>query len=372
MGYRSDGDKQSTKELPPFAGITRKLPLSMQLTMKKDLPLTLTVTVGEKTATVTGDTPLVAERAPMDAEMVKKNLCKLGNTPYTPERVEISLDEGLMVPVSRLNALRREALEKLTEITRRLPAPVQVAPKEKTEYAHTRSARFECAAQITPRAAAYFPLRYLPLHAFAPVANGVVIPPVIFDHEKEQIKALLQGAKDAGATHALVGNIGHLALAQEVGLIPHADFRLNVTNKGTLDVLCALGFEDALLSPELSLPQIRDIRGPRDAVVYGRIPLMLLEKCAGKEVGSCEQCAKGQNALVDRRRERFPILQLPPHRNILLNSRPTAMSDRSAELARAGLAAGHFIFTLESPAEVERVISAYQSGTPLPGPVRRI
>ena len=373
MGYRSDDDKQNTRTLTPFTGITRKMPIAMHLTMKKDLPLSLTVTVGEKTATATGDAPLVAERAPMDAEMVKKNLCKLGNTPYTPERVEISLDEGLMVPVSRLNALRREALEKLTEIGRTLPAECVSLPQSKKRAdAPVRSARFENAAQITKSATAYFPLRYLPLHAYDSTANGVVIPPVIFDHERAQIKALLQKAKAAGAAHALVGNIGHLALACEVGLIPHADFRLNITNTGALDTVLSLGFADALLSPELSLAQIRDIHGTRDAIVYGRIPLMLLEKCAGQEAGNCDKCQKGQNALVDRRREKFPILRLPPHRNILLNSRPTAMSDRRADLTRAGVSAGHFIFTLEPPAEVDRVIAAYQSGTLIAGNVRRI
>ena len=139
-----------------------------------------------------------------------------------------------------------------------------------------------------------------------------------------------------------------------MGLVPHADFRLNVTNTDTLDTVLTLGFVDALLSPELSLPQIRDIHGARDAIVYGRIPLMLLEKCAGQEVGTCDKCGKEQNALVDRRREKFPVLRLPPHRNILLNSRPTGMSDRRAELARAGVTAGHYIFTIESPTEVDR------------------
>ncbi|MBO7341612.1 MAG: DUF3656 domain-containing protein, partial [Clostridia bacterium] len=373
MGYRSDDDKNSTRTLTPFTGITRKLPLAMQLTMRKDLPLSLTVTAGEKSATVTDEPPLVAERAPMDADMVKKNLCKLGNTPYAPEWVEISLDEGLMVPVSRLNALRRAALEKLTEVTRTLPEQVVTStPKKANSEAPMRSARFESAAQITKAAQAYFPLRYLPLHAYDKAANGVVIPPVIFDREREQIKAQLQKAKAAGATHALVGNLGHLSLAAEVGLVPHADFRLNVTNAGTLHTLLALGFTDALLSPELTLPQIRDIGGACDAIVYGRIPLMLLEKCAGQEAGSCEKCEKGQNALVDRRREQFPILRLPPHRNILVNSRPTGMSDRRAELSRAGITAGHYIFTTESSAEVDSVIAAYQKGTPLDGAVRRI
>ena len=99
---------------------------------------------------------------------------------------------------------------------------------------------------------------------------------------------------------------------------------------------------------------------------------MLLEKCVGKEIGDCRTCAADENALVDRQGERFPVLRLPPHRNILVNSRPTVMSDKRRELLAAGLAGGHYIFTVESAAEVDAVIRAYQSGTPLAGKMRRI
>jgi hypothetical protein len=166
--------------------------------------------------------------------------------------------------------------------------------------------------------------------------------------------------------------IDALALAREAGLIPHGDFRLNLCNEQALAKTLERGFADALLSPELSLPQVRDIGGACDCIVYGRVPLMLLEKCAGREVGSCEACEDGTNALVDRRGEVFPLLRLPPHRNILYNSRPTAMSDKQAELAAAKITAGHFIFSTEAPAQVDAVIKAYQTGAPIAGPVRRI
>jgi putative protease len=316
---------------------------------------------------------MLAKTAPMDAAAFEKSLCKLGGTPFAVKHTDVVVDDGLMLPISRINDLRRRALAALTAQEITPLSAKEYIPKKPTGTPLTKpTARFEHAADIPNEALAFFEHIYLPLTAFAPPANGVVLPPVIFDSEVESVRTLLQNAVKNGAKHALVGNLGHLALATEAGLVPHADFRLNVTNTGTLDTVLSLGFVDALLSPELTLPQIRDIHGARDAVIYGRIPLMLLEKCAGKEAGTCEKCEKGQNALVDRRREKFPILRLPTHRNILLNSRPTAMSDRREELARAGLIAGHFIFTLESPTEVDGVINAYQRGTPLAGPVRRI
>ena len=278
-----------------------------------------------------------------------------------------------MVPVSRLNALRRAALDALTACGRVLQnAQAPDEPPPQGERVARPTARFLSPAQITPAAREYFAHLYLPLHAFAAPADGVIVPPVIFDSEADGVRKLLREAARNGAKHALVGNIGHLSLALEAGLVPHGDFRLNVTSEETARALLSLGFADLLLSPELTLPQIRDMQGPFDAVVYGRVPLMLLEKCVGREVGDCTACAENKNTLTDRRGERFPVLREPPHRNILLNSRPTVMSDKKREMERAGLTAGHYLFTLETPDEVDAVLAAYKDGTPLDTPLRRI
>lgn len=382
LGVRTESDKKKATERTFTEADLPALPLDLDFVMKSGEPIALTLTNGAKTATVTGDIPLVAQNAPMDAEAVKKNLCRFGGTPYTVRNAQIEVESGLMIPVSRLNALRRAALAALTNEPVR-PTALSVEPHSPTgAKIATPSARFESPDGITPAAQQYFPIRYLPLHRFeeaeAGLANGVVIPPVIFDREVEKVTLLLQKAAERGAKHALVGNVGHLPLAIGAGLIPHGDFRLNVTNGTSLSALLGMGFADVLLSPELTLPQIRDIKGSCDAIVYGRIPLMLLEKCAGLEVGSCALCAEGKNGLTDRRGEKFPIFMLPTqcrdghHRNLLYNSRPTAMSDRRRDLLGAGLTGGHYVFTTESPAEVDRILEAYQKGSPLGDKVRRI
>lgn len=283
-----------------------------------------------------------------------------------------------MVPVSALNALRRSALAALeAEIAPprtvwALPAPEELRAHAKGARTKRPTARFYDPAQMIPETEAFFEHRYLPLERFTPPADGVILPPVIFDQEMGEIRALLQKARERGAKHALVGNLGHLALAREAGLVPHGDFRLNAMSEGSLAVLLSLGFEDVLLSPELTLPQIRDIGGASDVIVYGRIPLMLLEKCVGREVGDCRACAGGKNEYTDRRGEKFPVLRLSPHRNELFNCVPTNMSDRQAELAGAGVRGGHFLFTTETAAEVRAVLQAFAKGLPLGGKIRRI
>ena len=372
LGTRSETDKQNSQELTPFAGLNRTVPLSLDFVMERERPMRLTVTANGRTVTVTGDVPLLARTAPMDEETVKKNLCRFGGTPYRLEKATVSVGRGLLAPVSRLNALRRAALSALSDTPRPALPPTLTPAAPGGERPALPTARFESAAQITEKAKTYFAHRYLPPERYDPAADGVVVPPVIFDDERDAVRALLQKAKAAGAVHALVGNPGHLALVREVGLVPHGDFRLNITSGHTLSLYLDRGLADALLSPELTLPQIRDIGGAADVIVYGRIPLMLLEKCVGREVGTCRACEKGENVYTDRRGEKFPVLRLPPHRNILLNCRPTVMSDKRRELLAAHVRGGHYLFTTESAEEVDAVIRAYQNETAPTAAVRRI
>ena len=148
--------------------------------------------------------------------------------------------------------------------------------------------------------------------------------------------------------------------------------RLNVTNTETVARLEALGIHSPLLSPELTLPQIRDIQGDVRTVVYGRIPLMLLEKCVIREVADCKTCDRGTAQLVDRRGARFPALRLPDHRNVIYNSLPTYTADEQDKLARYRVGTWHFVFSVETPNEVDTVIRAYQSAESAPHLVRRI
>lgn len=289
-------------------------------------------------------------------------------------RRPIELGTGLMLPVSRLNDLRRRAVEALEDAGQpqaraEFPAAPQKPQKKRVSL---RSAVFARPGQVTEAARAYFGRIYLPLFDFATGADGVVLPPVIFDRDEGRVAEALRSARAAGAVYALVGNAGHLGFAVDAGLIPVGDFRLNITNSESSAFWERRGMEQCVLSPELTLPQMRDLGGNTAVIVYGRIPLMLLEKCVTKEVSDCAGCARGQAELVDRRGVHFPLLREWEHRNLVLNSLPTCMSDREDALLRAGLTAWHFLFTTESPREVDGVVAAFRAGAPLAGQVRRV
>ncbi|MBQ8208839.1 MAG: U32 family peptidase [Clostridia bacterium] len=373
LGIRSGADKESSRTLERFDRITRKLPIGLHAELEADKPSKLTLTRGARTVTVTGDAPFEAKNMPLTEESALASLSKLGGTPFYIENSEISISGSIMLPLSGLNALRRSAVNALIGSPLRETEEKKYIPKKPSgEKVARNSARFCFPERISDKAQKYFERIYLPLDRFSPKANGIIMPPVIFDSELEKTEKMLRKAKENGAKYALIGNLGHLTLAINAGLIPIGDFRLNIFNRESAAALEELGFESYILSPELTLPQLRDIGASGSAIVYGRLPLMLLEKCAIKEFASCEECAKGKAALTDRKGIIFPILREGEHRNIIYNSLPTYMGDRKQELLKYGITDRHFIFSIENASEVDNIIDACERGTALGSAVRRI
>ena len=385
LGVRSESDKDASRTQQTFGGITRKIPLTLAATVAADTPIALTVSGKAGSATVSGCVPQEALTAPLSADDVRRSLSRLGATAYAADRIDVALQPGLMVPVSALNALRRAGIDAYEALS---PQPVCARTETEPQVPAGRrderkTAVFYAPGQITQTAADTFDLLFLPLFtaADAPMPSslarqaqkaGAVLPPVIPDSVRERVAEALRRAKGRGYTHLLVGNIGHLSLARESGMHLHGDYRFNVTNTESVARLEQLGIADTVASPEMTLPQLRDLRGNTAAIVYGRIPLMTLEKCVIRTVADCAACGRGGVALRDRKGVVFPLLREWEHRNLLLNSLPTNMSDRTQPLLRAGVTAWHFLFTTESPAEVDCVLEAFHTGTPLPGAVRRI
>ena len=374
LGVRSEDDKSASRTLSPFSGITRKIPLDFAVRMKENEPITLTVSDKTRKICVVGDIPQAALTAPLTTEHLERNLSKLGGTPYAISSFEVEMDDGLMLPVSRLNDLRRRAITEWESnlAPKKVEKTQYVAQKSQKERTKMRSARFYSPEQITPAARVFFDRIYLPLGKEAVETDGVILPPVIFERDREVIADMLSKAAQKGVRYALVGNVGHIDLVRRAGLIPVGDFRFNVTNCESVCVLEDMGIDSLILSPELTLPQARDIKGDTSLIVYGRIPLMTVEKCVIKEIADCDTCGKNSAILTDRRGVRFPVLREWEHRNVIYNSLPTSMSDRQDHLAKAGLVSQHFLFSTETPDEVDEVINLWKKGNALPYPVRRI
>ncbi len=374
LGIRSDEEKYVSKTAlfssEKIDGISpKKRGISAFAKIKLGAPMELTLTYKNHFVTAQGDIPEAAINAPLSLENIKKNLSKFGATNFELVDFGAEIDENVIVPISSLNALRREATN-LLEIAlansehERVGFEKYTPNSPKSSKKALKTARFYKAEQISDSARKYFDIIYLPLQNYNGECDGIIFPPVIFDSELSKIEALLQKAKKNGAKYALIGNLGALELAKKYGFEVHGDFRFNVYNNESVAKLENLGVKNIILSPELTLPQIRDVKGDTATVVYGRIPLMLLEKCVASEVSSCESCKSGYTQITDRKGITFPVLREFEHRNVIYNSNPTYMADRENDLLRVGITNQHFIFSIESVNEVDNVISCYKNHSP--------
>jgi putative protease len=379
-GMRTEEDKRISREDATGDFAPEKHPVRATVRLSLGEPSEMTLTDGRKTITVKGDIPSPAENSPLTEEGVKARLSKMGSTNLLlpPESIDLSLEEGINLPPSSINALRRAAAEAFESNARPLPElsyepkPLRAkSPFTRTATFHSESA-YLGALSLDPKLVSRLDIAFLPITSSEDTlagAGGVFLPPVYTDSERDEVVKLLEKAKNAGVMYALVSNIGQIALAKSLGLTPIGDFRLNITNSESAETYRKMGLAHHILSPELTLPKARDIGG--GLITYGRIPLMIPERCFIKENFGCDKCTVA--ALTDRRGEKFPIMREYSHRNLILNSRHTYMGDRRAELDACGLRSVHFIFTTEPAAEIFAATDAFRKGRALHGvDVRRV
>lgn len=385
LGIRTQADKLASVTNNKFTKITRKLPLDIKISVKRGSPSLITLTCCGKTICAEGETAQESH-SPIDKTRIERSISKLGDTPFYLQSAEIDLDPGLMLPVSSLNALRRSGISSLINVLSHKGAILFTGDEPSLPSGKKQSlkiGRFQFDYQITPAAKEYFDKIFLPLERYESIADGFIMPPVILDSEENAIEEMIRNAKDKGAVCAIVGNIGNISYLEDAELEIYGDYRFNVTNNYTTGAIERMGVRNITLSPELSIPQIRDISGDTSVIVYGRLPLMTLEKCAIRELYSCGDCDKYMSSLArgeyqnplemkDRRGFTFPIMREWQHRNVIYNSLPTCMSDRQGELEGAKITSQVFIFTVEPPAEIDRVIQAFKNKKALDRQIRRI
>lgn len=327
-----------------------------------------------------GPVPEQAVYRSLTAQDLEQQLKKTGGTPYLCTSVRSSLDPDLMLPASAINAMRRAVIAELTAKRGRAEKPHLNAYDEPPRYDGISgepqlTVAVRTADQITSRMLSmkptvlYVPLSELVEHPELRQRVGVetqlaaILPRVIWSGELVPIARQLRTVYDMGVRQVLAGNLGQLHIARAAGFAVRGDFGLNIVNSRAMRYLREQGLDSQLLSFELTLPQIRDISKavPAEVLIYGRLPLMLMENCVIKNrTGTCT-CQTGTVRLVDRVGEEFPIVKDPGTcRNVLLNGKKLYLLDKKDAFRGMGLWALRLQFTTENPSEIDKVLMDYQ------------
>ncbi|MGB9929818.1 MAG: DUF3656 domain-containing U32 family peptidase [Methanosarcina sp.] len=197
-----------------------------------------------------------------------------------------------------------------------------------------------------------------------------ITPKIVKDSEIKFVRKIFSYCEKFGADGVLVSNMGILNLAKAEKIPFIADSPLNTFNGHTSAFFLQEGAQRVVLSPELTLKEIKEITpsGPVECIVHGRLELMESEHClAGslleKEKGKCSApCTSGNFILEDEKNYRFPLLMDRQCRMHLLNSKALCMLEYVPEFLKSGVS-GFRIETLgmENSEEIRKITRAYRN-----------
>ncbi len=398
FGMRSEEDKQSSRAIYKEAAQiyesqpeTPRIGVDMLFTARAGSPMTLCVRDLDGNEHITEALPAeAAVTQPSTASEIAVCLRKTGGTVFFPANMKVTVDPGLRVPASAVNAIRRSALESLSNLRRRPPQRgegewqpgVKRLPYDGGQKFIFSFLKLE---QVTPDVLERRPdMIYLPLSEVARHADIIsqiikrgqpvvpVLPRIIWDRQWPQALGELRAAKEAGVTAIVCTNLGQLELLRPLGLELRCDYGLNVMNSQSIKELKSLGAASCTLSFELNMPQIRDISASIDSelIVYGRLPLMITENCVIKRRnGSCV-CDGPPNAIIDKTGRSFPLVKEEYCRTAIYNSEKLYLADRPDDLRASGVRWLRLCFTTENNKECASVVADYMDGEPAAMPER--
>ncbi|MCC4770819.1 peptidase U32 [Methanosarcina sp. DH2] len=194
-------------------------------------------------------------------------------------------------------------------------------------------------------------------------------PKIVKDSEMKQVEETLSNVLKLGADGVLVSNLGTFNLAKEKKIPFIADSPLNIYNGHTFALLLQKGAEMAVISPELTLEELKEVapHGPAECVVHGRLELMESEHCLadgllGKEGNHCSApCTSGNFTLVDEKNYEFPLLMDYQCRTHLLNSRSLCMLEYVPAFIESGISSLRIeTLGMDNAEEIRRITGKYR------------
>ncbi|KKG10843.1 MULTISPECIES: DUF3656 domain-containing protein [unclassified Methanosarcina] len=194
-------------------------------------------------------------------------------------------------------------------------------------------------------------------------------PKIVKDYEMKPVEELLSHVEKFGADGVLVSNLGTFNLAKEKKVPCIADSPMNIYNGYTFALLLQKGAEMAVISPELTLDELKEVAayGPAECIIHGRLELMESEHCLaggllGKDGNQCSApCTSGNFKLVDEKNYEFPLLMDYQCRTHLLNSRSLCMLEYVPVLIESGVSSLRIeTLGMDNPEEIRRITGKYR------------
>lgn len=393
--------------------INKKLnvPVKGSITIKHGVPITLRAELSIKdsdnkiliiAAMAKGDMPQKAENKPADIDTVLKQLRKTGNTDFIFTDIEADIDNGLFVPVSSLNSLRRDCLSqlysKVTESFNRTYDKNCLKDNEpciasvKNGKNRNEKPVIECVVSNFNQLNAVLEKEFtdnvgLELGSFSydDILRGakcvkdsgkkayIALPYICRSRAINDFKRNIHIFKESDIYGLIVRNyeeyIFFAKLFRDMGIKKHFIFDSNIYmfNKDTINYVKELTAEyndSAVFSIpyELNEKEIKslDEQGMR-IEIYGYIPVMITAGCVKKTTGCCDKITGSTYFLKDRLNNNMRVISNCRYcYNIILNSVPLYLGNNIKELKALKPHIYSARFTVEGKEETDCVLDSLE------------
>ncbi len=261
----------------------KKIAISLTCLVDSDSNLKIVFSDGEHFVEVVKYGLERASKRPLDKDLLYRQLNKLGDTPFFIDKFDVDIKADVFIAASELNALRRQAIEKLIE--KRL---------SRTAIKKMEQRKKECIravfSNVQPKIIALISTEEQ-YHAL----KGEDI--LLFSEDKALCQAynidfaVRNMASSVSGNAALVTNLGHLIESGK----QYIDYHSQIMNTASFDALKTFGAFDICLSPELNEQESLEIarKRPVRLFAYGRLAVMYSQSCIKKQSGQdCKTCSK--------------------------------------------------------------------------------
>jgi putative protease len=355
-------------------------------------------------AVVQSSAPLApARNRPTDLSLLATHLGRLGGTIYRLGSLHATIEGSPLVPMSLLNQLRRELIERLDEATRGIPArPVPAEPVLRRLLAGIDAERSrQTEALVDHRAApALVVLCRRTDQIEAALASGITHIYADYQDIKEYagaVSAVRRGSRlstiylatpriekpgeanlfgylaKQGADGLLVRNAGGMRFCLERGVPFVADFSLNAANPLSVELLKQHEALRVTASFDLNVDQLVDLLDATppawlEVVIHQQIAMFHMEHCVfcaflspGTDATNCGRpCDRHEVKLRDRTGAEHPLKADVGCRNTLYNAVPQTAAEYLPRLQSHGAQNLRIEFLDDPPAAVTRTIGLYQ------------
>lgn len=281
--------------------------------MVSDNNLVISITDIDNNIVETITTVEDAKNMPTSPENIEKSLSKLGDTIYKINTFNITYNQDIFIPISKLNEIRRSMLLELDEKrinknNRKIMLNPNVEkiklPKQDNKYNLSILIRNE---------------KQLVTCIEHDVDTIYTTDKELYNKYKELTNIFYKTPRvinkfiDFKNVNILASELGSINKYSKNNTV-NTDYTLNVVNSKSIELLSKLKVNKICLSPELDYEKISDIMKKDynvELLVYGKVELMIMKYCPLKlNLNHCNLCKDSKNKyyLQDKSNNRYRIL----------------------------------------------------------------